>query len=101
MASGTFPVFYIARMVIFFGLWYMFFVWIRKEILTQDEDGSTEHWYNARKFSAIFLVIFAVSSSMAAWDCVMSIDPHSYTTINACYIFPLLWLPLLPPLPFI
>ncbi len=91
MASGTFPVFYIARMVIFFGLWYMFFVWIRKEILTQDEDGSTEHWYNARKFSAIFLVIFAVSSSMAAWDWVMSIDPHWYSTMNGWYVFASWW----------
>jgi len=91
MASGTFPVFYIARMVIFFGLWYLFFVWIRKEILTQDEDGSTEHWYNARKFSAIFLVIFAVSSSMAAWDWVMSIDPHWYSTMNGWYVFASWW----------
>jgi hypothetical protein len=91
MASGTFPMFYIARMVIFFGLWYLFFVWIRKEILTQDEDGSTEHWYNARKFSAIFLVIFAVSSSMAAWDWVMSIDPHWYSTMNGWYVFASWW----------
>jgi hypothetical protein len=91
MASGTIPVFYIARMVIFFGLWYMFFLWIKKEILTQDEDGSVEHWYSARKFSAIFLIIFAVSSSVAAWDWVMSIDPHWFSTMVGWYVFASWW----------
>jgi len=31
LAGGTFPLFYIARMVLFFGLWYYFFVQIRKK----------------------------------------------------------------------
>src|ERR1051325_5219663 len=68
LAAGSFPIFFILRMVVFFGLWYMFFVWIRKEMLAEDINGGTAHWYTARKLSAIFLVIFAVSSSVAAWD---------------------------------
>jgi hypothetical protein len=91
MKSGTFPVFYIGRMVVFFGLWYLFFKWIKKEMLEQDVDGSVEHWYTARKFSAIFLIIFAVSSSIAAWDWVMSIDPHWYSTMIGWYIFASWW----------
>jgi len=91
MKSGTFPVFYIGRMVVFFGLWYLFFKWIKKEMLEQDVDGSVEHWYNARKFSAIFLIIFAVTSSIAAWDWVMSIDPHWYSTMIGWYIFASWW----------
>jgi hypothetical protein len=35
LAGGTFPVFFLFRMVLFFGLWYMFFVWIRREMLAR------------------------------------------------------------------
>jgi len=91
LAAGGFPIFYIARMIIFFGLWYLFFTWIRKEMLAEDIDGSIEHWYSARKFSAIFLIIFAVSSSVSAWDWVMSIDPHWFSTMFGWYIFASWW----------
>jgi hypothetical protein len=88
---GGFPIFFIFRMVLFFGLWYLFFIWIRKEMLAQDEDGSITHWYSARKLSAIFLIIFGVSSSVSAWDWVMSIEPHWFSTMYGWYIFASWW----------
>ncbi|MBS1682744.1 MAG: quinol:cytochrome C oxidoreductase [Bacteroidetes bacterium] len=91
LAAGSFPIFFFLRMVAFFGLWYIFFVWIKKEMLAEDLDGATEHWYSARKFSAIFLVIFALSSSIAAWDWVMSIDTHWYSTMFGWYLFAGWW----------
>ncbi len=89
--KGGFPVFFILRMVIFFGLWYWFLLLIKKHMLAEDIDGGTQHWYAARKYSAIFLVIFAVSSSVAAWDWVMSIDPHWFSTMFGWYIFASWW----------
>ncbi len=91
LAAGTFPIFFIGRMVIFFVLWYLFFTWIKKEMLAEDIDGSAEHWLTARKLSAIFLIIFAVSSSVAAWDWVMSIDTHWFSTMFGWYIFASWW----------
>jgi hypothetical protein len=91
LAHGSFPIFFILRLVVFFGLWYLFFVWIKREMLAEDEDGAVTHWYSARKFSAIFLVIFAVSSSVAAWDWVMSIDTHWYSTLFGWYVFASWW----------
>ncbi len=91
MAKGTFPAFFIGRMVLFFGLWYMFFVWIKKEMLAEDLDGSTQHWLSARKFSTIFLIIFGYSSSVAAWDWVMSIDTHWFSTMMGWYMFASWW----------
>ena len=38
-----------------------------------------------------FLVIFAVSSSIAAWDWVMSIDPHWFSTMFGWYVFATWW----------
>ena len=40
-----------------------------------------------RKWSAIFLVFFAVSSSIGAWDWVMSIDTHWFSTLFGWYLF--------------
>ncbi len=91
LAAGSFPIFFILRMIIFFGLWYLFFTWIRKEMLAEDLDGNVEHWYTARKLSAIFLVIFAVSSSVSAWDWVMSIDTHWFSTMFGWYVFASWW----------
>ncbi len=91
LPDGGFPMFYIFRMVAFFGLWYLFFVWIKKEMLAEDVDGSTAHWYTSRKLSAIFLVIFGYSSSIAAWDWVMSIDTHWFSTMMGWYVFASWW----------
>ena len=91
LEAGGFPIFYILRMVVFFGLWYMFFIWIKREMLAEDIDGGVNHWKKARKYSAIFLVVFAVSSSVAAWDWVMSIDPHWFSTMFGWYMFASWW----------
>lgn len=91
LEAGSFPIFYILRMVIFFGLWYMFFVWIRKEMLAEDINGGIAHWTTARKLSTIFLIIFAVTSSVSAWDWVMSIDPHWFSTMMGWYVFASWW----------
>ncbi|CAN5226074.1 quinol:cytochrome C oxidoreductase [soil metagenome] len=91
LAGGGFPIFFVARMIIFFGLWYMFFLWIKKEMLTEDLDGSINHWYTSRKLSTIFLVIFGYTSSVAAWDWVMSIDTHWFSTMTGWYVFASWW----------
>jgi hypothetical protein len=91
LSAGGFPIFFIIRMVLFFGLWYMFFLWIKREMLSEDLEGGTSHWYNARKLSAIFLVIFAVTSSVSAWDWVMSIDTHWFSTMFGWYVFASWW----------
>jgi hypothetical protein len=91
MHAGSFPLFFVVRMVLFFSLWYLFFTWIKKEMLAEDINGGTNHWLASRKLSAYFLVIFAVSSSVSAWDWVMSIDPHWFSTMFGWYVFASWW----------
>ena len=91
LSKGSFPIFFIGRMVTFFGLWYMFFMWIKKEMLAEDLDGSIQHWFTSRKYSTIFLIIFGYSSSIAAWDWVMSIDTHWFSTMTGWYVFASWW----------
>ncbi|GJM28926.1 MAG: quinol:cytochrome C oxidoreductase [Cyclobacteriaceae bacterium] len=79
--------FYLARMVIYFTLWFLFFRWIRKEMLAEDLEGSTQHWRKLVGISAGFIVVFAVTSSMAAWDWILSIDTHWFSTMIGWYVF--------------
>ncbi|HEX6890801.1 MAG TPA: quinol:cytochrome C oxidoreductase [Chryseolinea sp.] len=89
--GGTFPVFFIFRMVLFFGVWYWFLVQIRKNMLAEDIDASTKYWHNNQVLSTVFLIFFGVSSSIAAWDWVMSIDTHWFSTMFGWYVFASWW----------
>ena len=88
---GGFPIFFIFRMVLFFGLWYWFLVMIRKNMLAEDIDNSPTYWYKNRVNATVFLIIFAVSSSVAAWDWIMSIDTHWFSTMFGWYMFASWW----------
>lgn len=89
--AGGFPIFFILRMVVFFGLWYYFFAKIKKNMLAEDLDASTSYWFKNRGISAWFLVFFGASSSIAAWDWVMSIDTHWFSTMFGWYVFASWW----------
>jgi hypothetical protein len=86
----NFP-FYLGRMLVFFGLWYFVWTKIRKNSLEEDLNGG-EVYYNKSIFvSAIFLIIFASSTPMAAWDWIMSIDTHWFSTMFGWYVFASWW----------
>lgn len=83
--------FYIIRMVAFFAIWTVMFNLIKKASLREDLEGGVNYYKNNIKYSAIFLVFFAVTSSIAAWDWVMSVDPHWFSTLFGWYVFSSWW----------
>ena len=89
--GGTFPIFFLFRMVLFFAVWYWFLVKIRKNMLEEDMNPSTKYWHNNQVLSTVFLIFFGVSSSIAAWDWVMSIDTHWFSTMFGWYVFASWW----------
>jgi hypothetical protein len=92
LEGGSFPIFFLVRMVLFFGLWYLFFARIKNTMLAEDLDaGNTAYWYKSRSLSTWFLLFFAVSSSVASWDWVMSIDTHWFSTMFGWYMFASWW----------
>jgi len=91
LTGESFPVFYMVRMVLFFIMWYMFYLAIKKRMVAEDLDGDTIHWFKSSSISAWFIVFFAVSSSVAAWDWVMSIDAHWFSTMFGWYVFASWW----------
>lgn len=83
--------FYMGRTIIFLAGWILLTMWLRKTSLKQDGAVDfTESLKLHRKMyniSAVFIVFFAVSSSMSAWDWLMSINVHWYSTLFGWYIF--------------
>jgi len=79
--------FYLGRMVLYFALWYLMYRYIRKESLAEDKLGGVSHFHKMVKYSTIFIIIFAVTSSTSAWDWVLSIDTHWFSTMFGWYVF--------------
>ena len=82
--------FFIARTLVYIAGWVWAARWFRKTSLKADS-GSVEEgtrlWRRSRQVAAMFLVFFAVTSSTMAWDWIMSIDPHWFSTLFGWYTF--------------
>lgn len=79
--------FYIVRIVAYALIWIGFTMALRKHSLAEDQDGNIEHYKRSVVLSAIFIVFFAVTSSTSAWDFLMSIDAHWFSTLYGWYTF--------------
>lgn len=77
--------FFLGRMIFYFASWYFLWRILRNYSLQEDLNGGTEYYYKSIKFSTVFLVVFAVTSSTAAWDLIMSIDTHWFSTMFGWY----------------
>ncbi|MEX0812416.1 MAG: hypothetical protein WD048_09370 [Chitinophagales bacterium] len=77
--------FYSFRIILYLFLWSMFYYLLRRVSLKEDEIGGIQPYKKSKMYSALFLVVFAVTSSTGAWDIVMSIDTHWYSTLFGWY----------------
>lgn len=84
------PFFWI-RTIIYLAVFTFFARYFRKESLREDAVGGTKIHFNMYKKSAIFLIFFAVFSSTASWDWIMSIDVHWFSTLFGWYVFSGMW----------
>lgn len=84
--NGTF---FIIRILIYFIGWVGAAHLLRKWSLKMDQSGIdyARNWKKMRNLSAGFLVFFAVTSSTSAWDFIMSIDTHWFSTLFGWYVF--------------
>ena len=83
--------FFLIRMVLFFGLWYFIWRTLRKYSLLEDQQGGLQLYNKSISTSAVFLIVFGVSTSVCAWDWTMSITPHWYSTLFGWYHFASWW----------
>lgn len=81
--------FFTIRSLIYLVGWVGAAFLIRKMSLKMEQSGVdyNANWVKMRNLGAGFLVFFAVTSSMSAWDWVMSIDTHWFSTLFGWYVF--------------
>ena len=79
--------FFIIRTIIYLLGWNYFAKKLRSLSLLEDREGGTGIHFKSVSTSAWFMVFFAVTSAMASWDWIMSIDAHWFSTIFGWYVF--------------
>ncbi len=81
------PVFYAIRIVSYVALWTAAIFAMRNISKKEDILGVSATYQKSKYIAAIFILIFAVTSSTGAWDISMSVDPHWYSTLFGWYNF--------------
>jgi hypothetical protein len=79
--------FFWVRALLYIVVWNLFQRGIIKRSIEQDLQGGTQIHFTQMGKSAMFMVFFAVTSSTAAWDWMMSIDVHWFSTMYGWYSF--------------
>ena len=81
--------FFIVRSFIYVIIWVYCAKKIRQNSIDSDNEGGIgeKSYWKGLKVSGWFIVLFAVTSSTAAWDWIMSIDTHWFSTLFGWYIF--------------
>jgi len=79
--------FFTIRAVAYFAVWSLIAVALYRVSRRQDEGNTVEGTAKMRKSSAIGMMLFAVTTTFAAWDWLMSLEPHWFSTIFGVYSF--------------
>ena len=88
--------FFWGRTIVYFAVWMFFANWFRKKSLAEDKlslaQGETSPIYKRSIFMGVlFIAFFAYTSSSSAWDWLMSIDTHWFSTMYGWYAFSGMW----------
>jgi hypothetical protein len=81
------PPFFIVRLIAYFLIWGVMASFLFRTSLAQDESGEPALTIRMERFSAPGMVLFALSLNFAAFDLLMSLDPHWFSTIFGVYYF--------------
>jgi hypothetical protein len=79
--------FFAIRTAIFFALWIAMAFFFRKTSVAQDESGDENLSFKMRKWAPLSMLTFALSLTFFAFDWLMSLDPHWFSTMFGVYIF--------------
>jgi hypothetical protein len=79
--------FFIVRNVIAIFIWIFFAKKMVGNSVAQDDDGNISHTNKNRVLAPIFLALFAITFTMSAFDLIMSLDPHWFSTMFGVYCF--------------
>jgi len=77
---------WLTRSFLYIVLWTGFMVWIKRTTKKLDEANGDRKVYSKLYTRAVlFVVVFALTTPAMAWDWIMSLDPHWYSTLFMWY----------------
>lgn len=77
---------WLIRSFLYVILWSVFMVWIKRTTKKLDEtNGDRKVYSQLYTRSVLFVVVFALTTPAMAWDWIMSLDPHWYSTLFMWY----------------
>lgn len=79
------PTFFYVRAALYFAIWAGLAWYFASKSRKQDETGDVNLTLKMQGFSAPAMVVFALSQTFAAFDWIMSLDPHWFSTIFGVY----------------
>lgn len=78
--------FFIARLFVYLAIW-ISLTYILRRISKKSDLGDGLNFYNkSRTYAALFLVFFAITIVTFAWDWLMSIEAHWFSTLFGWYV---------------
>jgi hypothetical protein len=79
--------FFVVRLAFYFLVWNVLaYVFLRRSV-TQDRTGDAQITVQLEKFAAPGAIFYAMTVTFAAFDLLMSLTPHWYSTIYGVYYF--------------
>lgn len=84
--------FFLIRFIAIATVWLLFRRLLLRINNAFTDNGAITTYSTARKISAGFLVIIVVTAPIAAWDWLLSIDVHWFSTIFGWYVFAEWWI---------
>lgn len=79
--------FFCIRLAIYFAVWIGFSQYFARQSRLQDETGDLSITLRMERTSAPAVLLFALTTTFAAFDLLMSLEPHWFSTIFGVYFF--------------
>lgn len=83
--------FFLLRMFIFLGCYSIFAMVMTKLSVNEDLNGGLNSYKKSIRYAAIFLVIFGFTTPIWAFDTIMSLEAHWFSTMFGWYNFAAMW----------
>ncbi len=78
---------FIGRWIVYLGLWSLIAWFFRRHSVRQDTEGDYRHTQRMEAVAGPVGVVFGITVTFAAFDLVMSLAPHWFSTIFGVYFF--------------